>query len=182
MVGRRKQPLSLMSVCVHEAGHAVAHYLYRVPMIYVSVVPSSESTGHVLHVDKHREQRLNAEWREARARAYAQRLISCALAGGIAQKNYNPRTFHEDHTSVDWDSALRWATTQSASLEEALAWCNLIYIQTKQDLLTPRNWATIMILAKELRSKKFLSSRDTRRIISEGELRYVEATLSQSSA
>jgi hypothetical protein len=173
MVVKRKHRLSPMAICVHEAGHAVAHYLYKVPITYVSVIPSSENTGHVLHVDRRRDQRLNREWREGRARAYAQRLIRCALAGGIAQKNYNPRTFHEHHTSVDWDNALRWAITQSASLEEALAWCNLIYIQTRQDLLTARNWAAIMVLAKELRGNKLLSSRDTRRIINE-ELRYVE--------
>ena len=153
-----------MAVCVHEAGHAVAHLLYRIPMKHISVIPNTETTGHVLSVDKRRDERLNQDWNERRSRDYAERLIKCALAGGIAQKKYNPRTFRHFHSSLDWDNAISFATTNCGSLDEAIAWCNLLFIQAKQDLLLDRNWAAVMVLANTLKKEKQISSRRMREL------------------
>jgi hypothetical protein len=163
--GAPPKPLSSMAISVHEAGHAVAHYLYKIPMTHVSIVSTERTTAHVLHIDNRRDERLNQNWSERRSRAYAERLIRCALAGGIAQKKYRPSSFDEYHASLDWDNALQFAATQSGSLEEAMAWCHLLSIQTKQELLLQRNWTAVMCLARELRSAKFLPSRAVRRII-----------------
>jgi hypothetical protein len=156
--------LSLMTISVHEAGHAVAHLLYKIPMKHVSVIPEGESGGHVLSADKRRDTILNQNWNERRSRSYAERLIKCALAGEVAQNKYKPSSFHQIHSSHDWENAVSFASSQSGSFEEAMAWCNLLLIQTKQDLCIEYNSAAIVQLARRLKSDKILSSREARRI------------------
>jgi hypothetical protein len=162
---RPTEKLSQMTICVHEAGHAVAHFIYRVPFRHVSVIPDDHRIGHVFHVDSRRDERLNQSWNERRSRTYAERLIKCAIAGEIAQRKYRPRSFDRLQSAPDWSTAIDFASSQSGSLEEAMAWCNLLYIQAKQELQLDYNWSAVLQLAKELRSKRWLTYRQAQQVI-----------------
>jgi hypothetical protein len=157
--------LSLMTICVHEAGHAVAHLLYKIPMKHVSVIPEGESGGHVLSADKHRHTILSQKGNQRRSRSYAERKIKCALAGEIAQRKYKPSSVQPIHSSHDWQNAISFASMESGSFEEAMAWCNLLLIQTRQELLIDYNWAAIILLARRLKSDRFLSSWQARQTV-----------------
>lgn len=73
-------------MCVHEAGHAVACYIYRIPIRFVTVEPEDKYLGLVKsHVVRVRE-RLE-DWRARRPRLLAERIIRACLAGEIAQRS-----------------------------------------------------------------------------------------------
>lgn len=157
--------LSLMTICVHEAGHAVAHFLYKIPMKHVYIIPKGNTEGSVLSPDRRRYKILNKNWKKRQSKSYAERLIKCALAGEVAQKQYKPGSVHQLHSSHDWQNAISFASSQSGSFEKAMAWCDNLLIQTKQDLCIEYNWTAILLLAQTLKSRKFLSSQEARSIV-----------------
>jgi hypothetical protein len=54
-------------------------------------------------------------------------------------------------------------------LEESLAWCHLLYIQTKQEILIDYNWAAIHALACALKTRRIIRAREAKQIMLAGE-------------
>jgi hypothetical protein len=150
--------LEFRTVCYHEAGHAVACYLYRIPIRSVTVV------GHVAMNIMRAAERLE-DWRERRSRPLAERIIRVCVAGEIAQKRHLRQAFRAYHSRHDWDYATNIAVKFSGSLKEAMAWCHYLYLNTQGELCYGANWDAIKKLAKELKTQKTIQGVNVLRII-----------------
>lgn len=154
-----------MAICVHEAGHAMACFLYKIPVKEITVVPDEAYLGKVSPLVVRAQERLGFERRERRQRALAERIIRCCLAGAIAQKKYSKASFRKHHATKDREIALDMAIRISGSVEEALALCQLLGIQIKQELQLPHNWRPIMALARQMKKHRTLSGRKARALL-----------------
>jgi len=152
------------AICHHEAGHAVACYMYKISIRFVTVEPEDKYLGLVkTHVVRVRE-RLE-DWRIRRPRLLAERFVRVCLAGEIAQKRYSKKSFSPYHSKYDWDIAVNVAAKICGNLEEALAWCHFLYLNTRNELTGDRNWKAVKALANRLKTEKRLGAREARRII-----------------
>lgn len=154
-----------MSLCVHEAGHAMACFLFRIPMRQITVKADGLYLGKVSPLILKARERLDYEWRPQRQRRLAERIVRCALAGPIAQKEYSRHSFRKYHAAKDGEIAFDIASRVSGSDEEALAWCKLLEIQTRQEFQLEQNWRTLMMLAHKLRKHHTISGREARALL-----------------
>jgi ATP-dependent Zn protease len=91
-VQRNPTPSALEATAIHEAGHAVAAWLLRVRVNSATIIPHSGALGHVTHANPLRG--VDLEWDDSdRARLRAERYIKVCLAGPLAQKKFNPRSY-----------------------------------------------------------------------------------------
>jgi hypothetical protein len=166
MVGKSSSPhdLEFRVMCFHEAGHALACYLYKIPIRAVTVEPDARYIGNVSMNIRDARQRLEG-WHERRARSLAERIIRACVSGQIAEKRYSTKSFWKNHSRHDWDIAIDVADKFSGSLKEAMAWCHYLYLNMENELLGERNWNVIKALAKELRSRKTIRGFEARRLI-----------------
>ena len=88
-----------------------------------------------------------------------------ALAGPIAQKLYNPRSFRNYHASADYNAAVEMALRVNGSAEQAEAWLKWVEIRTRETLQT--QWSIVGRVAKELLRASTLNGEEVQRIVAE---------------
>ena len=98
-----KMKLALRATAYHEAGHAVADWRHGFKIKRVTIVPAVNSKGMVSGKDFRFRDLEYGRLTGNRIGYYHDRII-CCLAGGEAQRRFNPRSFRTHHTASDIES------------------------------------------------------------------------------
>lgn len=95
-------------VAYHEAGYAVVAWRLRIRVRRASIVPGDDSSGHVLSgmlcSKTVNEMELEADCFSP-SRLQAEKRVMVSIAGELAQRRFNPRSFCSYHGSSDLESA-----------------------------------------------------------------------------
>lgn len=160
---------ALWSTAYHEAGHAVMAWHERVRLTSITIEPDGEFLGAVRHADLFRGVRLDAD-RSDRARLRVERRVRVCLAGGIAEKPFNPKGYRRWSCGADHEQALDALEHLCRSAAEVEAWCRLLDIQTQYAL--DLHWPMVEGLAGVLIERSTLRGGEIEKMI----LRLVTAT------
>ena len=167
-----------VQVAYHEAGHAVAHFLLRVPFEYVTIEPGEDYDGRVSGPGVPRRLREALDLREntSAMRRFAEKSIMCLMAGSEAEARAagprqgrpgepSPTVFVRDKTDAGqaFDIALR-AVDEDEELEQAGAFVEWLRVRIKWLLARPRHWAAVEAVAQVLLERRTLTARDARKI------------------
>lgn len=133
----------LSATAHHEAGHAVAAVLKKVPFKQVSVIEQADAAGHIAFL------------RPARSLVAMHARGMVAMAGEAAQRRYNPRSVRRHHGGSDRDHVLAYAMECSGSADEATLLAQLWVVQARN--LVESRWATIARVAAELLNQSALT-------------------------
>jgi hypothetical protein len=126
-----RSSLAIKSTAYHEAGHAVVAWLQGVGLKRISIVRDKSTHGHMRHRSMFGgmpppdsvEPGASAKFRlEKKARI--------CLAGPLAQKKFNSRTYRSWHGSTDHEDAIDFLDYLTQSQEELAAYRKLVEIQT----------------------------------------------------
>ncbi len=148
----------------HEAGHAVASYLVKRRLSYVTIEPNSEK-----HTLGHCEYRNLAIFKPdavltGRLRNQIEKLIIVLLAGAVAERLKFGRTYwigSENDTTQAHDLAIYLCNED----KEAGAFINWLWQRTRNILEFGPHWAAVEAISEELMKSKYISERQTRKII-----------------
>jgi hypothetical protein len=90
----RRSKSQIEATAYHEAGHAVIAYLLGYRPQSVTIVPTADTAGHIIHANPLHGFQLDIDGsHEARLRV--ENVVTICFAGPIAQKRYNPRSWRE---------------------------------------------------------------------------------------
>lgn len=155
-----------MATAYHEAGHAVAAFYLHMP-VYTATIKfdkESGSRGHVLHHNPlKRASHEDIYELTPKARDRIERLIMVALAGGVAQRRYNPHSYRHVHTSADHDNAVDLANRIAGDGKGATLLLRYLAHRTKG--LVGARWPEIKCVAEELLANTTLRAGDVRTVI-----------------
>ena len=108
---RERKPKALANTAHHEAGHAVAALLFRLPVKLVSIVPEEAFAGFVRFGDTRGRNAaaglLNGASFDGLARVLKELIV--LLAGMEAQRHYCPQSCRKFHVSSDHAQALDYS-------------------------------------------------------------------------
>jgi hypothetical protein len=138
---------ALEATAYHEAGHLVVAWTEGAAISRVSIVPERERAGFVHHSPI--MGRFNPEWDNSpQVRIRGERLIRVCLAGPIAQRRFNPRSWRHYHGESDHEKATDVILRLAAPGEHANTYMRLLRIEAK--MAVNQHWAMIGALAAEL--------------------------------
>jgi ATP-dependent Zn protease len=164
MVMQKKKHSLRERTAYHEAGHAVSHFVLRVPFRYVTIKPDIEK--HTLsHVYGVFPKKFNPELnRDIRTRTRVEHEIMTSLAGHIAEKIASGRTDNvgasfDNHAAVDLAS---YVTSSDGEMNAYLEW---LRIRTESLLLLPLHWDMIEEVANALMKRETISAKDAKKIM-----------------
>jgi len=148
----------------HEAGHAVASYLVKRRLSYCTIEPNPDK-----HTLGHCEYRNLATFKPdvvptGRLRNQIEKLIIVLLAGAVAERLKFGRTYwkgSENDTSQAHDLAIYLCSED----KEARAFINWLWQRTINLLEFGPHWAAVEAISEELMKSKYISERQTRKII-----------------
>jgi Peptidase family M41 len=156
----------LRRVAYHEAGHAVAAYVLRLPMREVSIIEEADSLGHMEHAptpwfqpdvwygdDRRTEHRIEAR-------------IICALAGPAAEARWGGRR-NRVGAGQDERNALDLADYVAGDPTGEGARLYVAWLRHRAEGLVRRElyWAAVEALAAELLARRRVGARRARAII-----------------
>ncbi|MEJ0068308.1 MAG: hypothetical protein WDO24_05775 [Pseudomonadota bacterium] len=155
---KRLGTLAREATAYHEAGHAMMAFLEDVRVKRISIKPNAESTGRVLHAEVMRRSdsdmvRYGAGESVAkgwRARLRIESLVRICLAGPIAQRTFNPRTWRAHHGASDHDLAIRALELLASSDRQIKAYQHLLVVQVEEAVMMPMRWSCVQALAAAL--------------------------------
>lgn len=137
-------------VAFHEAGHAVAAAVLRVTIERITIAPSGDVAGHVLHdygVNMNEiiysDDGANRQWA-------LERTAIIALAGEVAQRRFRAESVTEEHAGGD-RLAVHQALDHLAGWHDQElrdAWWRVLELRT--DRLISQHWHTVQGLASLL--------------------------------
>jgi hypothetical protein len=146
----------------HEAGHAVANCLLRVPFVSVSIVRTEETLGNVSH-GMSTPSFLGDEFLyDPRAVRRARKLITVLHAGQIAEWIASGRR-NPDGASADNNEAVDLALRLAGNGEEATALLKDDVIAAEK--LIRESWNAVSALAEYLLEHKTVGAQRARRLI-----------------
>jgi len=148
---RRPGANALAATAHHEAGHAVAAVVRKVPIQHVTIEADGDAAGHVAYL------RPTDGVEETHARGMI------ALAGEAAQRRFNPRSVRRHHGGSDREAVLAYAWENSGSQRQAQALVNLWQVQA-EDLVELR-WPVIARVAAALLERRTLSYDDVQGLL-----------------
>src|ERR1017187_9553579 len=117
----------------HEAGHAIMCRLSGIRLNKVTIASDENTTGSCGY-----EKMIRGKYPETdnsdRMRLKLEKRAMIALAGPIAQKLFNPRSFRNYHASADFKAAVDMALLVNGSAKQAEAWLKWLEICTRETL------------------------------------------------
>ena len=162
---RRRVPTqTLRATAAHEAGHAVAAWSLGIPVWGVSIKPRVESAGRTLCSSLLGRIQLDCD-NTTQTRWKAEREVKKLLAGCLAQRKSNPRSYRHYHCKGDRDAAIKILSHITGSDAELRAYYRLLQIQTDQLLAKPGIWPCVKGVATALLEKGELSGKEVKSII-----------------
>ncbi len=145
----------------HEAGHAVIAWAQDVAITQVTIERDGKKLGSVEHSNPMKG--LDLDWdNRPMARYRVEKAIRIALAGGIAQRKFKPRSCG-GHDQSDRDNAIDLIFRITGSSEHADAYMNLLNIEAKG--LVTKHWNLIEALARELMQRRTMSDKEIKAAI-----------------
>jgi ATP-dependent Zn protease len=148
----------------HEAGHAVMCRHEGVRLNKVTIVSDESTAGSCGH-----EKLIRGKYPDTddsdRMRLKIEKRVRIALAGVIAQKLYNPRSFRNYHASADYEAAVDMALHVSGSAKQAEAWLKWLEICTRDTIQA--QWSIVEGLAEALLKESTLNGEQVQRLVSE---------------
>ena len=147
----------------HEAGHAVACFMYDIKLHSISIRPDEDSHGRVNHNNPLFRISDNAGDLSASQRQRIERCVVIALAGNVAQRRFNPRSVRSHHAQNDFNKAADVLSHLSGSDKELQAYMNLLLIRAENLLM--RMWPSVTALASSLLKESALSGEQATAII-----------------
>jgi len=155
-----KKTHNKQATAFHEAGHAVVAWLEGIRIEEVSIIPSEDSHGHVVHFIPRilRTTRLDVEVTPL-AHHNLLREIRVLLAGEIAQRRFAPRSLRHYHGDSDRRGVADYLSYITSSDREFEAYFKLLVIQTEDKLFNHDShvWSLIERVAQALMVRGQLS-------------------------
>jgi len=166
-MSKRSARKELRVTAYHEAGHAVAAFMLRRGISYVTIEADKDSLGSCKHPRGIREfSTLDvAAIVDLRLRAKVEREIMILFAGDIAERQFRHRRRQVRGSWADYGYAVDLAdyvTTGDNELELYLDW---LYGRTENLITRIDVWPAIEALATALLEDKRIGQRRARRII-----------------
>jgi hypothetical protein len=163
-MAKKNSVTKLQRAAYHEAGHAVASYLVKRRLSYCTIEPNPDN-----HTLGHCEYRNLATFKPdavltGRLRNQIEKLIIVLLAGAVAESLKFSRTYwkgSEDDTTQAHDLAIYLCIED----KEAGAFINWLWQRTRNILEFGPHWAAVEAISEELMKSKYMSERQTRKII-----------------
>lgn len=148
----------------HEAGHALAACLVRIPFQDVTIVPTGEILGKVsCSFDRWGEFRPDADVRR-RTVGKAKRVMFVALAATVAERiAARQKGMPSNRDDPHVDQALSLCLNLCGSFEESVAYLTFMWEQTKN--VVQLHWESVDRLAKGLIDQKTVNRREARRLL-----------------
>ena len=146
----------------HEAGHAVIACVLGYRPQSVTIVPTVDTAGHIIHINPLHGFQLDIDGSDE-ARLRLESLITICFAGPIAQKRYNPRSWRRAHGPRDYEKIEELAVQVCGSDEQALAfprWREIVACD-----MVRAHWPRIQLVAGRLLERESLSHADLDAII-----------------
>jgi hypothetical protein len=146
----------------HEAGHAVIAYMLGYRPQCVTIVPTVDTAGRIIHPNPLDGFQVNPDSSDE-ARLRIESLITICFAGPIAQKRYNPRSWRRVHGQWDYEKIAELGLRVCDSAEQASAfirWREIVACD-----MVRANWLRIQLVAGQLLDRGNLSHTDLEAII-----------------
>mgnify|MGYP001590321076 CR=1 FL=1 len=168
------------SIAIHEAGHAVAHYFLREPVVHVTIDQKGDAGGHVRSKRTFREFRGDETTaRYLKWQARAERIITIDLCGMVAQTKDDSDTYQSVHGQSDRDHAV--------SVAEKVVGCGgsvldayLAYRLEVAKAFVDLRWPQIIAVADALLTERMLAWEELQDVIRES-LGIASFTISRTS-
>jgi hypothetical protein len=154
-----------VSLCHHEAGHAVISHVLKIRISKITVIPNGNVLGQVTHRKTKLMDQLEFEYSSSLRNKCENQIMSC-YAGNIAQSKHEGRDvkygFGHDYQSI----AIFLA---KMSNREAVrnAYSRWLFERTKELVDAPLHWRAIEMLASELADKSMLNGKRAHELIDE---------------
>jgi hypothetical protein len=146
----------------HEAGHAVIAYVLGYRPQFVTIVPTLDTAGHIIHPNPLDGCQRNPDSSDE-ARLRIESLITICFAGPIAQKRYNPRSWRRAHGQWDYEKVAELGLRVCGSAEQARAFIRWREIAACD--MVRAHWPRIQLVAGQLLERENLSHTDLDAII-----------------
>jgi hypothetical protein len=157
----------LQRAAYHEAGHAVAAYVLRLPVRGVSISEDEDASGRVEYAPPPASFRPDVWYGEARRTEHRiEAHIIRALAGPAAEARWIGRRNHVG-ASGDYRAARDLADYVAGDPSGEGAWRYVAWLEYRAEDLVQREhyWAAIEALAAELLARRRLGPRQARAVI-----------------
>ena len=164
VMSKKNSVTKFQRAAYHEAGHAVASYLVKRRLSYCTIEPNPDN-----HTLGHCEYRNLASFKPdavltGRLRNQIEKLIIVLLAGAVAESLKFGRPYwkgSENDTTQAHDLAIYLCNED----KEAGAFINWLWQRTRNILEFGPHWAAVEAISEELMKSKYISERQTRKII-----------------
>jgi hypothetical protein len=146
----------------HEAGHAVIAYFLGYKPEFVTIIPTVDSAGHIIHPNPLHGIQLDID-DSSETRLRVESAITICFAGPIAQQRYNSRSWRRVHGQVDYEKIAELGLQVCGSDEQAnafLRWREIVACD-----MVKAHWLRIQLVAGQLLEHENLSQTDLDAII-----------------
>ncbi len=147
----------LQSTAYHEAGHAVISWALEYEVYKITIVPSGDKAGLVIHQNPLFGVPLDRD-NSPNAVAQAKKGMMISLAGPIAQRKFSPESWQDHHGAVDLESVADYALRLSGSEEDANVFLESFDLEIKG--MVDRYWLEIQNLASALLEKRTMTAEE----------------------
>ena len=163
---RRPRLSRLDQTAYHEAGHAVAYFLNRLPFRYVTIVPKGDSLGHIMGEKLSKKLHNDVEYGTLtpRQRDRIDREIMGTLGGAAAVAVVRNRR-KWDGADSDVRRVFDFADRILGNPEAAGAFFKMLWVSVRDCIAIPYNFRAVEALAGELLKCKRVTGREAREII-----------------
>jgi hypothetical protein len=158
----RRSKSQIEATAYHEAGHAVIAYLLGYRPQSVTIVPTADTAGHIIHANPLHGFQLDIDGSDE-ARLRVENVVTICFAGLIAQKRYNPRSWRRAHGQWDYEKIAELGLRVCGSGEQATAfirWREIVACD-----MVKAHWPRIQLVAGQLLERENLSHTDLDAII-----------------
>ncbi len=152
------------NIAIHEAGHAVAAFFQHRRILRATIVPDTDTLGHVLHP----RLRFGDRWSfddSPRGIDRAEKYIVGSYAGPLASRKWAPRSRWRQMGASDFDSASEMLSRLAPHGDHEY---NRLYhklLWRRAELLVDLRWREIEAVADELMQKRTLDQEGVRAAI-----------------
>ena len=154
---------SVHSTAYHEAGHAVAAWDQELRFRHVTIKPSGDSLGHILH-HKHKMRNIDSDVSE-RNRMLTERYVLVSLAGYCAERKFNPHGIRSYSWKSDRDNAVDLLDYFADSEDELRLYLRLMLCRASNMMEKPFHWRALECLADALVERQTLRGTEATEVI-----------------